>query len=109
MGSAYLLFGAAPTYSWSLLAAALVGLGSAVWHPAAVATLSNRFPERRATVLAVHGTGATLSDTLTPLAAGALLVAYPWQDVLGFQIVPGLLLGVIVWNSLWAVLGGNET
>ena len=37
------------------------------------ALLSARFPERRATALSIHGMGATLSDTLTPLAVGSLV------------------------------------
>ena len=100
MGLAYLLFGKAPSFVWLLFAAGLIGLGSAVWHPAAAATLSNRFPERRATALAVHGMGATSSDTITPLIMGALLVNFPWQNVLVLQIVPALLVGLLIWRGL---------
>lgn len=102
MGVAYLLVGIAPGFLWALPAVALVGLGTALWHPAAAASLSNRFPERRATALAVHGMGATLSDTITPIAVGALLVTFPWRDVLEFQIVPALLVALLVW---WGLLG----
>ena len=63
MGIAYFLLGIAPSFTWILLAALLVGVGTAIWHPAAAASLSNRFPERRATALAVHGMGATVSAT----------------------------------------------
>ena len=67
MGAAYFLLGL-PLFIWALLGSALIGLGTALWHPTAAAALSNRFPERRATALSIHGTGATLSDTITPLA-----------------------------------------
>lgn len=100
MGLGYLLVGIAPTLIWLLPGAALVGLGSAVWHPPAMGALSARFPERRATVLAVHGVGATFGDTLTPLAVGALLVAFHWRGVLEWQIVPAVLAALVIWRGL---------
>jgi len=106
MGLAYLLFGKAPAFVWTLFAAGLVGLGSALWHPAAAATLSNRFPERRATALSVHGMGATSSDTITPLVMGVLLVTFPWQEVLALQIVPAILVGFLVLHGLRGIFTG---
>ena len=100
MGSAYLLMGAAPVFFWALIGSGLVGLGTSLWHPAATASLSNKFPERRATALAIHGMGATVSDTLTPLGVGFLLLTFPWHIVLEMQIVPALLLGLLVWRGL---------
>lgn len=100
MGTAYFLMGIAPFFVLALLGSGLVGLGTALWHPAASASLSNTFPERRATALAIHGMGATISDTLTPLGVGLLLVTFPWEAVLRFQIVPALLLGFLVLHNL---------
>ncbi|MEE9569278.1 MAG: MFS transporter [Candidatus Binatia bacterium] len=105
MGVAYFLLGVAPGFFWALPAAALVGLGTAVWHPAAVASLSNRFPERRATALAVHGMGATVSDTITPIVVGALLMSFHWRNFLEFQIGPALAVALLIW---WALLGYFE-
>jgi len=62
--------------------------------------LSARFPDRRATVLAIHGMGATVGDTLTPLAVGALLVAFAWQDVLRSQLLPSIAVGLLLWWGL---------
>ncbi|MBI2540411.1 MAG: MFS transporter [Deltaproteobacteria bacterium] len=100
MGAAYLLMGIAPYFFWAIVGSALVGLGTSLWHPAATASLSNKFPERRATALAVHGMGATVGDTLTPLGVGFLLVTFPWDTTLQMQIVPALLLGFLVWRGL---------
>ncbi len=100
MGIAYFLLGIAPSFVWVLLAAPLVGVGTAIWHPAAAASLSNRFPERRATALAVHGMGATVSDTITPIAVGALLMAFTWRNFLEFQIIPALVVAFIIWRAL---------
>lgn len=100
MGMGYFLMGSAPVFVFALCGSGLIGLGTALWHPAAAASLSNRFPERRATALAVHGMGATVSDTLTPLGVGALLVAFHWEGVLVMQIIPGLIIGIVVWRGL---------
>ncbi len=106
MGAAYFLMGAAPSLFWALVGSGLVGLGTSLWHPAASASLSNRFPERRATALAVHGMGATIGDTLTPLAVGFLLVTFRWETVLWLQLLPALLLGYVVWHGLARFFAG---
>jgi MFS transporter, FSR family, fosmidomycin resistance protein len=100
MGAGYFCFAAAPTLAGALIGAALVGLGTAVWHPPAMGALSARFPERRATALSIHGMGATISDTLTPIAVGALLVALFWRDFLHAQLLVGLVAAVLVWFGL---------
>ncbi|MBI2989438.1 MAG: MFS transporter [Deltaproteobacteria bacterium] len=100
MGSAYLLMGIAPFFFWAIVGSTLVGLGTSLWHPAATASLSVKFPERRATALAVHGMGATISDTITPLGVGFLLVTLPWDFVLQMQVLPAVLLGLLVWRGL---------
>jgi len=102
MGAAYFLLGL-PLLVWALLGSALIGLGTALWHPAAAAALSNRFPERRATALSIHGTGATLSDTITPLLVGVLLANLSWQTAAQVQLLPGLLFAFLLWRALAGV------
>jgi FSR family fosmidomycin resistance protein-like MFS transporter len=102
MGAAYFLLGL-PVFIWALLGSALIGLGTALWHPTAAASLSNRFPERRATALSIHGTGATLSDTLTPLCVGVLLANFSWQTAAQMQLLPGLLFAFLLWRALAGV------
>ena len=109
MGAAYFLIGVGPTLGWALLGSGLVGLGTSLWHPAASASLSNRFPERRATALAVHGMGATIGDTLTPLGAGFLLVTARWDAVLWLQLLPALVLAYFVWLLLARFFTGAES
>jgi len=100
MGIGYFSLGAASGLAGALLGSALVGIGTAVWHPPAMGALSARFPDRRATVLAIHGIGATVGDTLTPLAIGALLIAFAWQDVLRTQLLPSIAAGLLLWRGL---------
>lgn len=102
MGFGYYALGAASGLAGALVGSALVGLGTAIWHPPAMGGLSARFPDRRATVLAIHGIGATLGDTLTPVAIGALLVTFAWQDVLRAQMLPAIAAGFLVW---WGLAG----
>ena len=102
-GVAYLTFGLAPGYFYALAAAGLVGVGIALWHPTAMASLSSRFPEHRATAFAVHGMGATTGDTLTPLVVGILLSLYPWRNVIGLQFLLAVALSVPLWLGLRGV------
>lgn len=100
---------ALPIFFSVLAGSALTGLGTALWHPTAAASLSNRFPERRATALSIHGTGATISDTLTPLFAGLLLAHLSWQSAGRVQLVPGLLFSFLLWRALAGAFARAET
>ncbi len=66
-GIAYWVASSASSYVWVLLALALLGIASALWHPAAVSTLSSHFADRRGTALSLHGVGASIGDTVGPL------------------------------------------
>lgn len=103
LGASHLLVGLSRTYAWLLPSIALVGIGTALWHPAAVASLSRRFPQRRGSVLAVHGVGASIGDTLAPLAIGALLLALDWRTFLGLQVIPAVLVALLLWRSLGSI------
>ncbi len=103
MGAAYFIFGMASGYLHALAAAGLVGAGIALWHPTAMASLSSRFPEHRATAFAVHGMGATVGDTLTPAVVGLLFVLYPWRPVIALQLVLAVLVGIPLWLGLRGV------
>ena len=101
MGVGYFCFGVASGLGGAMVGSALVGLGTAAWHPPAMGALSARFPERRATALSIHGMGATVSDTLTPLAVGALLrgrvlARLPPRPAPGV----GIVAAVLVWLGL---------
>ena len=108
MGAAYFLLGS-PVFAWALLGSGLIGLGTALWHPTAAASLSNRFPERRATALSIHGTGATISDTITPLFVGALLASFSWETVAQLQLLPGLLFALVLWRALTGVFNDADS
>ena len=99
-GLAYFLMGRAPSYVWILLVMCLVGAASAAWHPASVASLSSRFPDRRGMALALHGVGTSVGDTIAPLCVGALLLVVGWQPLMQFHLLPALIMAVILWRSV---------
>ena len=59
----------------------LIGASNNLWHPPAIAYLSEMYPGNRGYALSVHALGANLGDTLAPLAAGSLLAALTWQGI----------------------------
>lgn len=107
MGLAYLLFGSGG-FGTAFAASVLIGCGTALWHPTAAATLTSKFPERRGTAISVHGTGATVSDSLSPLVQGVLLAALPWEGILWWHIAPGILFGFLVLRGLLGLFRQDE-
>lgn len=73
------LAAASPTFAVFALARVLGGLGSWPQHPVGSAYLTDRFPDRRATVLAWHTTGGNAGTVLAPLLGGAVLAAGSWR------------------------------
>ncbi len=92
----YLVVGLTSSYTVILIAVGVVGIGSFLWHPAAITALSEMYPARRGYGLALHELGANLGDTLTPLAAGFLLAALNWRQTLLTVVAAGLLLTVVI-------------
>lgn len=96
-GLMYMAVGWSPNYFLLQLFVALGGIGAITWHPAAMATLVERLPQRKGFALSLHEFGANLGDALAPLAIGALLVFLNWREVLELNALPGILLAVGLW------------
>lgn len=99
-GISYFLLAAAHSYIWVIPAAAFTVVGSSLWHPAALASLSLRFPERRGMALSIHGVGASIGDSIAPLIVGAILLVAGWRVVTQYHLIPALVVGLILWKSL---------
>ena len=99
-GLGYYFIGIAPSYEWTLVAAALIGLGAALWHPAALGSLSLQFKERRGMALSVHGAGASVGDSVAPVLVGALLLSIDWRVAMQAHLLPAALVAVVLWWSL---------
>ena len=71
VGFPYLLIGFTHSYAMLLACIALVGFGNSIWHPTAIPTLGQRYPERKGLVLSLHGMGGNVGDAVAPLVIGA--------------------------------------
>jgi MFS family permease len=92
----YLVIGAASSFQIIVLCAGLMGAASFLWHPAAITSLSEMYPDRRGYGLALHELGANLGDTLMPLLTGFMLGYLSWRRVISVTVAAGLLVGVLV-------------
>lgn len=99
-GFSHFLVALASTFLWIIPGVALLGVGTALWHPAAIGSLSLRFPERRGSALSAHGVGASIGDTIAPIAIGFLLLTMTWQRFLELQMIPAILLALLFWKGL---------
>ncbi len=102
IGFPYALLSVTHSYWMVLLCVSLVGIGNNLWHPAAIATLANRYPARKGFVLSLHGMGGNVGEAIAPLAAGALLAVWSWRTVVIVNIVPGLIMTALILMYLGA-------
>jgi MFS family permease len=96
VGVPYLLIGLTSSYAMLLACMILIGIGNNLWHPAAISTLAQRFPERKGLALSFHGMGGNLGEAIAPLVIGALLAVYSWRTVVVINIVPGLVMATLL-------------
>jgi sugar phosphate permease len=101
-GLGWLIMGLSPAYPVLLVGMVLVAGSASTWHLPAMAALSHRYPERRGTVLSVHGIGGSIGDVIAPPLTGLLLVALSWRGVISIYAIGPLLL---VFAVLWAFRG----
>lgn len=99
-GLGYFFIGSAPSYTLTLLAITLIGLGTALWHPAAMGSLSLMFKERRGMALSVHGAGASIGDSIVPIVIGGVLIVASWQLTAQLHLIPAIIVALILWITL---------
>jgi sugar phosphate permease len=97
-GLAYFLVGFYANYLFVILGFMVLGLASAAWHPAAQSSLSTFFPDKRGFALAGHGMGASIGDTIAPVAIGFLLLYFSWSNLAQWQFIPAVILGLIIFS-----------
>ncbi len=97
VGFPYLLISFLPlTYAALLICISLVGIGNNLWHPTAIPTLANNYPDRKGLVLSVHGMGGNLGEALAPLCIGVLLTYMSWRSALIINVIPGAVMAVLI-------------
>ncbi len=93
---ALLAFGVSERLLVLALLVTLIGASNNLWHPPAIAYLSEMYPENRGYALSIHALGANLGDTLAPLAAGSLLAVLSWQGTAATGSVPVVLVALLI-------------
>ena len=110
VGFPYLLIGFTHTYGMLLVCIALVGFGNALWHPTAIPTLGQRYPDRKGLVLSLHGMGGNVGDAIAPLVMGAALAILSWREVVILNVAPGLVVALLMFAFLGTIkLGAKKT
>src|SRR5918996_983520 len=103
-GVPYFLVGVSHSFFWVALFMAFVGIGNYLWHPAAISTLSEKYPEKRGYAIAIHAIGPNIGESIAPLLVGVLLLWLSWRSVLFVNLIPGIVIAFILWKFLFGQL-----
>ncbi len=95
-GGALLAFGLGGRMVMLSVLVALIGAANNLWHPAAIAFLSQHYPDHRGYALSIHALGANIGDAVAPLAAGALLVGFTWKGAASVAALPVLAAAALI-------------
>ena len=108
VGFPYLLISFTHSFSMLLVCIALVGFGNSLWHPTAIPTLAQRYPERKGLVLSLHGMGGNVGDAIAPLVVGAALAVFSWRQVVVMNVAPGLIVAALMLVFLGSIRLGAK-
>jgi MFS family permease len=108
VGFPYLLIGFTHSYAMLLVCIALVGFGNSLWHPTAIPTLGQRYPERKGLVLSLHGMGGNVGDAIAPIVIGAALAFFSWRQVVVLNVAPGLIVALLMFAFLGTIQLGAK-
>jgi len=108
VGFPYLLIGFTHSYVMLLVCIALVGFGNSLWHPTAIPTLGQRYPERKGLVLSLHGMGGNVGDAIAPVVIGAALAFFSWRQVVVLNVAPGLVVALLMFAFLGTIQLGPK-
>ncbi|HEY7712927.1 MAG TPA: MFS transporter [Candidatus Binatia bacterium] len=103
-GVPYFLVGISQNFFWVALFMAFVGIGNYLWHPAAISTLSEKYPDKRGFAIAIHAMGPNIGESIAPLLVGILLLSLSWRAVLFLNLIPGVIIALILWKYLFGKL-----
>ena len=108
VGFPYLLISFTHSFPMLLACVALVGFGNSLWHPTAIPTLGQRYPDRKGLVLSLHGMGGNVGDAIAPMVVGAALAGFSWREVVVLNVAPGLLVAVLMLVFLGSIRLGAK-
>ena len=110
VGFPYLLIGFTHGYLMLLMCVSLVGFGNSIWHPTAIPTLAQRYPDRKGLVLSLHGMGGNVGEAVAPIVIGGALAVFTWREVVVMNVLPGLVVALLMLVFLGSMrLGGKKS
>ncbi len=98
-GLGWLVVGSAQIFPVLLIGIAIIAVASSVWHLPATASLSEHFPDKRATALSIHAIGGNIGDIIAPLITTGILLSFlTWRGIITiYAVIPILLVVVVFW------------
>ena len=96
-----ILLAYAPTYAMLLVAAAFVGLGSAIFHPEASRIARLASGGRHGLAQSVFQVGGNTGSAIGPLLAAAVIVPYGQRSVAWFGLVALMAIVMLLQVSRW--------
>ena len=108
VGFPYLLMSFTHSYVMLILCVVMVGVGNSLWHPTAIPTLAQTYPQRKGFVLSLHGMGGNAGDAIAPLVVGALLAVFTWREVVVLNVLPGIVVSLLLLVFLGSLQLGRK-
>jgi FSR family fosmidomycin resistance protein-like MFS transporter len=96
-----LLLGWAPAYGWVLLAAALVGIGSSIFHPESSRVARMASGGQHGLAQSLFQVGGNAGSALGPLVAAKVIVPHGQGSVAWFALAALLGIGLLSQVSRW--------
>lgn len=96
-----ILLARADNYSALLIAGALTGIGSSIFHPEASRLAHMAAGQRHGFAQSLFQVGGNFGSSLGPLAAAAIIVPRGQESILWFTVLAGVGIGVLVKVARW--------
>lgn len=99
--SGLLLLASATTFTWVLLGACLVGMGSSVFHPESSRVARMASGGRHGLAQSLFQVGGNLGTSLGPLLAAAIIIPRGQSSIAWFGVAALLAIGVLRFVGQW--------
>jgi FSR family fosmidomycin resistance protein-like MFS transporter len=91
----------APSFGFVLLAAALIGVGSSVFHPESSRIARLASGGRHGLAQSIFQVGGNVGTALGPLLAAAVVVPHGQSSIAWFSIIAAGAMALLIWVSTW--------
>jgi FSR family fosmidomycin resistance protein-like MFS transporter len=95
------LLSLAPNYSFVLVSVAMIGIGSAVFHPEASKVAYMASGGRRGLAQSIFQVGGNMGSSLGPLLAAMIIVPFGQKSILWFSLLALIAITLLVHVGRW--------